>query len=142
MRRFWFLLLAFVLPLAACEGPTDPTQTAVGTYGLVQFNGSALPTITSQDATGRVEVVSGTLTLRSDRSFAETINARFTPTSGAVQTTSVNNSGTFTVTGNTVRFQTSDGATYSGTMDGIILQYTVQGIVVRYEKVDGLATRS
>lgn len=49
--------------------------------------------------------MSGTLTLRSDRSFAETIDGRFTSTSGAVQTDSASNSGTFTVAGDTVRYQ-------------------------------------
>lgn len=135
MRRFLFLLLTLILPIAACGNePTDPTQTAVGTYTLVQFNGSNLPAVTSLDATGRVEAVSGTLTLRSDGSFAETINARFTPTSGAVQTTSLNNSGTFTTAGNTVQFRTSEGVRYSGTLSGNTLEYTAQGFTARYQK--------
>jgi uncharacterized lipoprotein YajG len=134
MGRFLFLLLAVVLPLAACEGPADPTQNVVGTYTLVQLNGSPLPALTSQDAFGRVELVSGTLTLRSDRSFAETLHGRFTPTSGAIQTNTVNNSGTFTVTGSTVRLQSSEGATYSGTLNGNILEYALQGFLLRYHK--------
>ena len=135
MHRCLLRFLVLILPLAACGNePTDPTEAAVGTYTLVQFNGSNLPAVTSQDATGRVEAVSGTLTLRSDASFAETINARFTPTSGAVQTTSLNNSGTFTTAGNTVQFRTSESVRYSGTLSGNTLEYTAQGFTARYQK--------
>ena len=136
MRKFLFLCLALLLPLAACgdDGPTDPTQSAVGTYTLVQVNGSPVPALLGQFEEGRIDVLSGTLTLRNDKSYTETVNVRFTPTTGVVQTIPVTENGTFTVTGSTVQFKTSDGETYSGTLSGKFLEYNVDGLTARYEK--------
>ena len=136
MRKFLVLCLALLLPLAACgdDGPTDPTQSAVGTYTLVQVNGSPLPALLGQFPEGRIDVLSGTLTLRNDKSYTEMVNVRFTPTTGVVQTIPVTENGTFTVTGSTVQFNTSDGETYSGTLSGKFLEYNVDGLTARYEK--------
>ena len=136
MRKFLFLCLALLLPLTACgdDGPTDPTQSAVGTYTLVQVNGSPVPALLGQFEEGRVDVLSGTLTLRNDKSYTEMVNLRFTPTTGVVQTIPVNEDGTFTVTGSTVQFKTSDGDTYSGTLSGNTLEYNVDGLTATYRK--------
>lgn len=136
MRKLLPLFLALFLPLAACgdDSPTDPTEAAVGTYALVRVNGSTLPALVEQDATGKADVLSGTLTLRSDKSYTETFNVRFTPAAGAVQTFPVTENGTFTVTNSTVQFKDSDGLTYTGTLSGNSLSYNVEGFAVTYQK--------
>ncbi len=136
MRKFLIFVLTSLLPLAACGdgGPTDPSQSAVGTYTLVQVNGSALPALLGQFAEGGVDVLSGTLTLRGDRTYTETVNVRITPSTGVVQTFPAIEDGTFTVTGSTVQFQTSDGDTYSGTLSGTTLSYNVDGLSATYQK--------
>ncbi|CAN5837201.1 hypothetical protein BH23GEM6_BH23GEM6_24240 [soil metagenome] len=135
MRKLLIFVLTTLLPLAACGdgGPTDPTQSAVGTYTLVQVNG-ALPALLEQFPEGRVDVVSGTLRLRGDRTYTETVNLQFTPSTGVVQTFPATENGTFTVTGSTVQFQTSDGDTYSGTLSGNTLSYNVDGFSATYQK--------
>ena len=136
MRKLLFLLLAVLLPLSACgdDGPTETSESAVGTYALVQVNGSNLPALFAQDANGKVEVLSGTFTVRSDKSYTETLNGRSTPISGVVQTFSVTENGTYSVSGSTVQFQPSDGGSYSGTLSGNSLSYSVDGVTVRYQK--------
>ena len=136
MRKFLFLCLVLLLPLAACgdDGPTDPTQSAVGTYALVQVNGSPVPALLGQFPEGRLDVLSGTLTLRNDKSYTETVNIRVTPTTGVVQTVPITENGTFTVTGSTVQFNTSEGDTYSGTLSGNTLEYNVDGLTATFRK--------
>lgn len=136
MRKLLPLLFVLILPLSACgdDAPTDPTQAAVGTYTLVQVNGSTLPALIGQFAEGRIDVLSGTLTLRNDKSFTETVNVRITPTTGVIQTFPSTENGTFTVTGTTVQFQTSERGSYSGTLSGNTLTYNVEGISATYQK--------
>lgn len=125
MRKF-LLLVALLFPLSACgDDPTDPTQAVVGTYTLVQVNGANLPALVLQNATGRYELLSGTLTLRSDQSFSQILTVRLTPPGSSFPLSEI---GTFSVSGNTVNFQTSAGATYSGTLSGNML--TVNAIIV------------
>ena len=136
MRKFLVLCLALLLPLAACgdDSPTDPTQSAVGTYTLVQVNGSPLPAYLGQSPQGRADVLSGTLTLRNDKSYTEMVNVQVTPLIGAVHTVPVNENGTFTITGRTVQFMPDTGGTYSGTLTGTTLESNAKGLTARYEK--------
>ena len=136
MRKSLVLCLSLLLPLAACgdDGPTDPTQSAVGTYTLVQVNGSPLPAFLGQSGGLRIEILSGTMTLRSNKSYTDSENRRRTSAGGVAETYQFIEEGTFTVTGSTVQFHASNGPRYSGTLRGKFLEFTAAGINAKYEK--------
>lgn len=128
----FFLLLLLV---GACgDGPTNPTDAVIGMYSLVQLNGLDLPILVAQDPGRRVEVISGFLTLRSDSSYVGTINTQVDPAAGAAQIVPSIENGTFSVSGNSVRFQPRAGASYSGTRDGRTLSYKSSGATATYRK--------
>lgn len=127
----------FMLPLllGACgDGPTNPGDAVAGMYSLVQLNGSDLPIMVAQDPGRRVEVISGFLTLRSDSSYVATINTQVTPAAGAAQIVPSIENGTYSVSGNSVRFQPKAGASFSGTRDGRTLSYSTPGASATYRK--------
>jgi hypothetical protein len=79
MRRpMAVLLLALVLPLAACSDGTSPEESINGVYTLQTVNGINLPWVAFEASAGKVEVVSGSVTLRSDGSFTDLTTFRIT----------------------------------------------------------------
>jgi hypothetical protein len=128
------LLIAPML-LAACDGeagPTDPTP-AVGAYTLYQINGASPPLIVNQDATGQLEVLGGSLTLRNDRSYTETADVRLIPTGGSPTATITNSvSGTFQLANQRVEFRTQQGEMFIGRLAGDTLTYTIGAFTIAY----------
>ena len=142
MRKLLPLFLVLFLPFAACGddtlSPPDPTEAAVGTYTLVQVFGRTLPALLGNSGGGYpLYVTSGTLTLRSVKSYTETVNSQITrPASeGGVQTSSRTENGTFAVVGTTVQFRRSDlnGDVRSGTLIGNTLSFDAD-IGATYQK--------
>lgn len=95
-----------------------PPAGLEGEYALETVNGMTLPFLKGESASERVEVVAGSLTLRSDRTYSGNIveqwtigsNTEFFPETSA---------GTFSVSGNRLTFtESGSGAVYYGTIDG------------------------
>ena len=137
-KTFGALLLA--LALAACNSDsTSPTAgTLSGNYLLRTANGTSVPGIASQDGTGVYEVLHGRIVLRSDFSFVDTLQDRFTPTGGTAQPGMDIRVGTYVQTGNniTLSFQNSAGLqTYSLTwIDPHTLAYSEPELSLIYSK--------
>lgn len=136
-KTFGALLLA--LALAACSDSTSPTTgTLSGSYLLRTANGTSVPGIASQDGTGVYEVLHGRIVLRSDFSFVDSLQDRFTPSGGSAQARVDVRIGTYVQTGNniTLSFQNTAGLqTYSLTwIDPKTLAYSEPELSLIYSK--------
>ncbi|HKW48608.1 MAG TPA: hypothetical protein VJN70_14265 [Gemmatimonadaceae bacterium] len=136
-KTFGALLLA--LALAACNDSTaPPTGTLSGNYLLRTANGTAVPGTASEDATGVYEVLHGRIVLNSDFSFVDSLQDRFTPTSGTAQVRVDVRVGTYAQTGNNVTLSFVNGTTlqtYSLTwIDPKTLAYSEPELSLIYSK--------
>jgi hypothetical protein len=121
------LVSAALLTLGGGCGSDRVTQPEEleGEYALETVNGTALPYLKSESASERVEVASGSLTLRSDRTYSGEIVERWT-TGGNIQLFPETSAGTFTVSGSQLTFrENGSGLTYHGTIDGDRLRATL-----------------
>lgn len=139
MRRILVLATAFAIVACGGDGPTSPSNQPAGSYSLIQVNGASLPATFFQNSAGHVEVVSGTLVLRPDGSYTETRNNRLVYVSGATESTSLVENGTYAITGTQVTFTIpasgSQGAlSYTGAISGGSVTYTWNNIAYRYSK--------
>jgi hypothetical protein len=135
--------LAIVLGVAACggdasgPGESDPYAQAAGSYALTTANGQ-LPYTYFQNSAGRAEIWGGTLVLRADRSYTETLNTRAVFTSGAPsQTSNAVENGTYTIVGTQITFTIppsggNAGLSYTGALSNRTLTYTYEGIAMSY----------
>jgi hypothetical protein len=73
----------------------------------------------------KAEITAGSVTLNEDKTFSASITFRYTQ--GTTVTTSTEtDSGTYTISGNTVTFKSSDGSTVTGTLSGGTITVTLQ----------------
>ncbi len=129
MSKLLAILVAFLLPLAACRDSTGPAGID-GEYTLIAINTQALPVTVFASNAGRIDITGSTLELRSDLSFTETINYRVIPAApeAAYDDVMIQN-GTYEVKGRTVTFtqRRSDGVQlfpkYAGTVEENTLTY-------------------
>lgn len=127
---------------AACSNNDSTTAPASGlvsgNFALRTANGTAVPTVATQDQTGVFEVLSGRIILRTDMSFTDSLTARFTPTGGTVQPLVDVREGFYTQTGNniTLSFATTGGVlTYSVTwIDANTLAYSEPSLSLIYKR--------
>jgi hypothetical protein len=127
-------VVAFVV--TACSGEsTSPDVGKVGTYTLIAVNGGSLPAVTTDNASIKTELLSGTLVISSDGTFSETRNGRVTlggaspsPFTATQAGTWAESGGIMTVTTGTV----SNPATFSGTWTPHVIVYTSSGLTLTY----------
>lgn len=134
------------LAVTACGGgdssgpPPDPVIAAAGSYGMVTYNGSALPTLFFSNAAGTLEVTGGTEVLRADHSYDESWSTRTTYNAGydcgcVTTSTDAVESGNFDLVGTTITFHPADGsAAYTGAVSNGVLTYTAGQLSVKYQK--------
>ena len=109
------------------DGVTTPVGVE-GEYALETVNGIALPFLKSESAIERVEVVSGSLTLRSNRTYSGEIVERWTA-AGSVELFPETSAGTFSISGDQLTFtETASGAAYHGTINGNRLRATLMDV--------------
>ena len=144
MNRFLSVAALTLIFAAGCgDGstePVDPRAAAAGTYTLASYNSASLPALYFQNSAGRIDVISGSMVLRADGSFTETINLRTTYTSGAAPgNTPIVENGTFAVTGTQITFTlppsgSAGGFSWTGAISGNVVSYTYEGDAWRYQK--------
>ena len=134
---------AFVLALAGCGGGDStgpsPFDAAVGSYQLTQVNGSTVPMVYYQSTAGTIEVLSGSMSLRSDHSYTQTLTLKATYSDGTSETVPTVENGSFNVTGSQITFTipasgTDPAFSYTGAVDNGVVTYTYEGDSFRYEK--------
>jgi hypothetical protein len=100
MLRHIARMLAVAL-LIACGGGSDPAgpgETVVGEYTLRTINGTALPVVIGREQGVTVSALSGTMSLRADRTFSASVTARGV-SAGSDVTSTFTSVGTYTVNG-------------------------------------------
>ncbi len=134
-----FALLA--VTLSGCgDNPTSSGESDItGTYTLATVNATAPPVTVFQSSEGRVEVTSGSMVLRADNSYTETLNLRIIPAAGAPMNESSSENGTYARNGSSVQFTVPASAgepafSYQGTVNGGTLSYTIEGTAVVFRK--------
>ena len=149
MRRQNRVVFGLALVMAACGGDNafgpdgvgngDPSASLAGTYTLTSVDGQ-LPYVFFQNSAGRTEFYGGTMVMRADRSYTETLNVRAVFSDGAPsQTDNAVETGTFTVNGTQLTFAVPPigqelGYSYNGTLNGRNFTYTYNGVVFAYTR--------
>lgn len=106
--------LAFTLGCG--DNSTNPTTSDIaGTYTLQSIGGTALPYTFQPDATTTITLTSDVLTIGSDGTWSEAEDFQQV-SNGQTTNGSVNDGGTFTLSGSNVTFvsQTTGGTAYTG----------------------------
>jgi hypothetical protein len=117
------LLIAAATAAIACSGDsaTGPSATVSGTYSLSTVNGKALPFVVTDTVDGQVftstVLAPFTLALNSDKSM-RMIGTFRVVIAGQTQTFTDTATGTYTVSGNAVTLNSSEGDVLSGTWNG------------------------
>lgn len=115
--------------LTACGGDSTviPPVALDGEYALETVNGIGLPFLKQETASERVEVVSGLLTLRANRTYSGNVVEQWTGGS-SVQLFPETSAGTYSVSGSRLTFRENGGATYYGTLNGNRLTATMMDV--------------
>jgi len=134
MRRLVPLVLCFALACGSDSTTTQPTTASLaGTWSLQNINGIALPFVLAQTATSKSEVLSDIVTATSGGTYTEVTQIR-TTLNGQATTSTENDAGTYTVTGNAVVIRSNDGSSASGTVNGTTFTISVGGIAFQFKK--------
>lgn len=135
------LLLALSALAVACNDSTSPSGTLEGDYTLQTANAKSVPTVAIQDNTGTYEVLRGRIVLRTDNTFVDSLNYRFTqPGSSPGQANWDVRQGTYIQNGDnvTLTFTPLGGGgavDYSITwINGDALAYSETGLSLIYRK--------
>jgi hypothetical protein len=138
MRKLTGALLLVLA--AACNDSTGTgTGTLEGDYTLQTANAQAVPTIAVDDNSGRFEVLRGRIVLRTNNTFVDSLNYRFTPPGGTASTSWDVRQGSYIQTGDnvTLTFQTTTGGLvdyYITWINGNALAYAEEGLSLIYRK--------
>ena len=97
---------------ASCADMVSPDEAAdralVGVYSISTVNGSGLPITLGVDDTASVDLISGTITLRQDKSFTDIINVKLTTPSGVTLEADTAR-GNYSRLADTLKFAPTDG---------------------------------
>ncbi len=126
------------LPPSPPPAPAPAPAPVTLTFALKQVNGQNLPA-SFQTAEGLLVIGSGTMTLRPDKTFNESIAYTLTPPGGAAAPDAAITDGTYVQTGADVVFTIPPIApdpqyTFTGTIVGQTLTYNDAGFVAVYSR--------
>ncbi|HEX8243233.1 MAG TPA: hypothetical protein VF541_07050 [Longimicrobium sp.] len=127
-------LVAVVAGVAGCSGADTVVSFDGGSlnsigaaFTLESVNGHALPAELRHDATGTLSVTRGQLFMGSG-TFQQVLTLYETSaTSSMTSTRDAATQGTFTLRGDQIHFQASDGGQWDGTYSGTKVEYAVIG---------------
>lgn len=127
MHKNIILLLVAALSLFACSREAfDHT----GTYSMVSIDDNELPYAPAHQGQTGPEIVSGSLTLNADGTFAFSMSYR--NPSGAIGENNLD--GTYTVEGSEFRLQWQGAGVTLGTLDGDRFSFNNEGMVFTFQK--------
>ena len=121
------------LTITACgDDPVGPDSIA-GTYQLNTINGQPLPFTLIEDGSDRLELIAGTIVLRSNSTFTDSTTLRLT-SGTTVQTEPTVATGTFAIDDDIITFTPTDSPPYTVTVSGSTLVQREQGLVLEYRR--------
>jgi hypothetical protein len=128
MRRL--ISIVMLGALVACGGgdkATGPGESMSGDFTLRTLNGSNLPGLLFQDATGKLEVIAGNLNFNTDRTWSGAVTVRFTSIGGGASTQTAPRNGTYQLNGSAIVVRdNTNGSNYNGTISGNTLTASIQ----------------
>jgi len=137
MRGSMKVVVALILSTVAGCGKDSVlgvgTTTATGSYILRTINGNDLPVTVERIGDDSTEVLSETLVIADDATFAVSGTARVTE-SGVTGTESYALDGTYTLTGTALVLDFSSGVREAGTLSGGTLTLASAGFTLVYRK--------
>lgn len=127
------LSITFVL-LSACDGDVTSPDQYKGMYDLETVNGLGLPFLKEETSSGRIDVVSGSLSLETDGTYhGEIVERRMSATS--TEFVSAFSNGTFSAAGDQLTFtESGSGAVYVGTVSGGRISATLVDVTFGFRK--------
>jgi hypothetical protein len=135
------LVMAFALLLSSCgdDTLTDLTETLPGSYTLQTVNGDVLPRTVSGGAEGEFTVLGGTLEVRHDGSFVETLDVEVAAQDGSTAPGSRRKEGSWSIVGSAVQFDVDaeedrPAFSFQGFVAGGALTYTASGVTAVYTR--------
>jgi hypothetical protein len=133
MKRMAMVLL--LATASACGDSTGPSGSVAGTYTLRRMDGSTMPALYFQNIAGRIDILSGSLVLRADKSYTQTRVIRLTyyPSGDTETSTSTYDSGIYEVVGTQITFSGA-GDSYIGAVAGRAVSYTYDAHSWRFER--------
>jgi hypothetical protein len=136
--RLASLALVAAVVFAACgrDSPTDPTEspgTVAGTYTLSTVGGVDVPLQVYEDAEVSLDLVSGSVVLRTDGTFEEVLTFVETENGADPSEMVEQTSGTFTIVGRTITFVTATERWIGVVVDGT-LTYNYGAIPFTFER--------
>lgn len=124
------LALVGLLLTAGCSDSTGPEGSPVGTYQLVEINGSPLP----YDLFG-TEILSATLSLRDDGTYAiRTVSREEDILTGEVYDYDELETGTFSLSGSVLTVTESGGFSSEATYDGDVIELDAGFVVFTFRR--------
>lgn len=127
-------LAATALMAAGCDtssslavSPNPAAGSGAASYALATVNGAPLPFDTRSDASGRVSITQGLLTVTGDGAFQQNLTLSETPSGGTASLRQSASQGTYTVSGDRIRFRATDGGEWEGTVGNNRIDYSVPG---------------
>lgn len=132
--RLLILLLALLLPLAACDGTDSVGPNPIaGSYALITLNGAALPATVTAAGPYRLEATSGELRLEGDGTFSISFSLRETTPDGVSSRTSAS-AGAYRLDQTSLLLRTSEGQEFLGTIAGNTVTLVIAGGVYVFQK--------
>jgi hypothetical protein len=131
---------ALIVALAACQAdestippPTD--ANVVGTYSLTIVNGGKLPFPYGSNASSRVDIVAGHITVTADHAFEDVLVFRQTYFAGGSEPDQVSKlTGTWTLAGSTLQMNYPGAPPQAAVVTGKLLSRNDQGLGLTYSK--------
>jgi hypothetical protein len=139
LRSMLVLALALHLPSCGDDALTDLTETLPGSYSLQTVNGEELPRTISGGSEGELTVLGGTLEVRHDGSFVETLDVEVAAQGGSAATGSWRKEGSWSIVGSAVQFDVDaeedrPAFSFQGFVAGGALTYTASGVTAVYTR--------
>lgn len=133
------LLATAAIVLAGCSDSLGDNENVQGNYVLTVFAGENVPVNFPLGTGESLDVLSGTLVLRDDRSFSETIFVRFNRVGFPPENTNFVRTGTYTASRSRVELffpaQNFEAAfTLEATVSGGVLTYVEEFETYRYQR--------
>ena len=128
------LFVMAALALAAACGDSTSAASVSGTYNLQTVNGSVLPYV-FQASNPKIEIISEQMVLNSNGTFTITDVERTTPTGGSPSNATFSETGTWSLSGNTITVHfTSDNSTSVAQVSGNTLTVAESGFTLVFLK--------
>jgi hypothetical protein len=124
-----------IFAVAACGGAADTTapSSIAGTYSLQTVNGQIPPVVLVQDASYKLEILSGSYTINTDNTYSAVASFRETD-NGVVTPSTESETGTYSLHGSSITFTDSDGFEVDANISGGRLTISAPGLTVLYSQ--------